>query len=95
MMWRGGSSARSAGLAAGWQRAKELIYTGDTIDAQKALQYGLVAQVFPQARLMEEVGAIAKKIADAEGFKLGEPKSLTAVDSDALAKESKAAEVEG
>lgn len=65
------------------------------LSAQIVVANAIVKNTPRQVTAMKTVRAIAKKIADAEGFKLGEPKSLTAVDSDALAKESKAAEVEG
>ncbi|RXG97236.1 enoyl-CoA hydratase/isomerase family protein [Bradyrhizobium vignae] len=44
------------------QRCRELVYTGDVIDAQEALRLGLVNRVFPKERLEEEVARIAKRI---------------------------------
>lgn len=44
--------------------AAELFYTGDMIDARKALQWGLVNRVIPAAQLESEVLALAAKIAD-------------------------------
>jgi len=44
-------------------KAKELIYTGDMIDAQTALSIGLVNQVVPVEQLMETVLSLAEKIA--------------------------------
>lgn len=44
------------------QRCRELVYTGDVIDAQEAHRLGLVNRVFPKARLEEEVTHIAKRI---------------------------------
>ena len=41
----------------------ELLLTGDSIDAQKALHYGLINKVVPKDRLMDEARAMAKKIA--------------------------------
>ncbi len=46
----------------GLGRAKELIFTGDIIDAQEAFQMGLVNRVVPSHALMNEVHAIAEKI---------------------------------
>lgn len=43
--------------------AKQLLYTGDTINAQEALRIGLVNAVVPSENLMEYVQKIAKKIA--------------------------------
>ncbi len=51
--------ARRVGLA----RARELIYTGDHVTADKALAIGLVNEVVPHAELMDRVRAVAKKIA--------------------------------
>lgn len=44
-------------------RAAELLYTGDVIDAQTALRYGLVSEVVPHDQLMPTAGALAARIA--------------------------------
>jgi len=44
-------------------RAKELIYTGKIITAQEALAYGMVNEVIPHERLMEEAEKRAQKMA--------------------------------
>lgn len=46
----------------GMARASELLYTGDTIDAQTALSWGLVSKVVPAATLMDEARAIAGRM---------------------------------
>lgn len=46
----------------GMARASELLFTGDTIDAQTALSWGLVSRIFPAASLMDEARAIALRI---------------------------------
>lgn len=43
-------------------RAAELFFTGDTIDAQTALDWGLVSRVVPGETLMEEAQALAARI---------------------------------
>ena len=48
----------SVGLA----RAKELLLTGDTVDAYEAARIGLVSRVVPHDRLMPECESIARKI---------------------------------
>ena len=47
----------------GRARAKELIFTGDIIDAAKAKEIGLVLEVVPAEKLLEHCRAIAAKIA--------------------------------
>jgi enoyl-CoA hydratase/carnithine racemase len=46
----------------GHARAAELFFTGDTIDAQTALSWGLVSRVVPAASLIDEARALAAKI---------------------------------
>ncbi len=43
--------------------ARELIYTGDMIDAETALRYGIANRVVPLAELLTEAKALAHKIA--------------------------------
>ncbi|MBP6942208.1 MAG: enoyl-CoA hydratase/isomerase family protein [Syntrophorhabdaceae bacterium] len=47
----------------GVAKAKELIYTGDNINAAEAYRVGLVNKVVPKEKLMEEAKAMAKKLA--------------------------------
>ena len=56
-----GGTQRLARLI-GMTRAKELIYTGDMIDANTALSYGLVNKVVPVEDLMNEAREMAKKL---------------------------------
>ncbi len=49
----------------GTSKAFELCWLGDMIDASEALRIGLVNRVVPHARLGEEVGAIAARLAAA------------------------------
>ncbi|MBW2038899.1 MAG: enoyl-CoA hydratase/isomerase family protein [Deltaproteobacteria bacterium] len=44
-------------------RAKELIFTGEMVDAQKAYSLGIVNKVFPHDTFLEEVKKTARKIA--------------------------------
>lgn len=46
----------------GMARAAELFYTGDTIDAPTALNWGLVSKVVPAAQLLDEAQALAARI---------------------------------
>ncbi len=47
----------------GMTRAKELLYTGDMIDAPTALSYGLVNKVVPVGTALAEAKGLAKKLA--------------------------------
>ncbi|WP_035241898.1 enoyl-CoA hydratase-related protein [Desulfobacter vibrioformis] len=47
----------------GKNRAKEMIFTGANITADKALEYGMVNQVCPHESLMDEVQKTARRIA--------------------------------
>lgn len=46
----------------GKQRAKELIFTGEIIDAAEAFRIGLINKLVPAERLMSEVKALAEKV---------------------------------
>ena len=48
----------------GMSKALELFFTGDFIDAQEALRLGIVNRVFPDATLMPEVEAIARRMCE-------------------------------
>lgn len=47
----------------GLPRASLMAFTGDTIDAAKALEYGLVAEVVPADQLLPHAQAMARRIA--------------------------------
>ena len=47
----------------GWKRAKELVFTGDVIDAAEAARIGLVNRVVDAAALETTTRALAEKIA--------------------------------
>lgn len=46
----------------GWSKAKELILTGEIIDAHEAARLGLVSQVVPRSKLIAAARATAEKI---------------------------------
>lgn len=47
----------------GMSRASELLFTGDVIDAAKAVEWGLVSRAVPPEQLMPEAMALAERIA--------------------------------
>jgi len=57
----GGAIPRLTQLV-GMTRAKEIVYTGDVIDARNALQMGLINKIVPPEKLMEEARALARKL---------------------------------
>jgi len=65
----GGAMQRFVRLI-GIHRAKELIYTGDIIDASTALSIGLVNRVVPLESLMPEARALAQKLLSKSGVAL-------------------------
>lgn len=54
----------------GPRRAKELLFTGDSITAAQAEQLGMVNRVVPQERLADETLELARRIADRPQFGL-------------------------
>ncbi|MGB7184843.1 MAG: crotonase/enoyl-CoA hydratase family protein, partial [Burkholderiaceae bacterium] len=60
----------------GYQRAAELSFTGDLIDAQMALEIGLVTRVVPPETLLDEAKALARRIAVNSGPALRMAKRL-------------------
>lgn len=59
----------------GQMRARELILTGDMIDAKTALEWGLVNRVVPADELMAETRKFAEKLAGKSGFALRQCKA--------------------
>jgi enoyl-CoA hydratase/carnithine racemase len=62
--------------AIGLPRASLMAYTGDAIDATKALEWGLVVQITPDADLLSEARSLARKIAANPGHALRLTKRL-------------------
>jgi len=60
----------------GLGKATELVYFGDTIDAQEAHRIGLANRVVPGEKLMEEAYAWARRLKDGPLYALGVTKEL-------------------
>lgn len=59
----GGGATQLLPRLIGASRGKEILFTGEAIDAHKALELGLVSKVVPAEKLMEEVMVLAATIA--------------------------------
>lgn len=60
----------------GQGRATELLFLGDSIDAQEAHRIGLANRVVPHETLMEEVYKLARRLKDGPLYALGVTKEL-------------------
>jgi len=68
-----GGTQRLARLV-GLQKAKELVLSGDTIDAAEALRIGLVCAVVPHAELLDKAKDLARRMAAAGPLAVGQAK---------------------
>ncbi len=59
----GGGACQRLPRIVGYQKAKELILTGRRMDAKEAKELGIVNQLVPADKVLEEAMAMAKKIA--------------------------------
>jgi enoyl-CoA hydratase/carnithine racemase len=57
-------------------KATELVYFGDTIDAEEAYRIGLANRVVPGEKLIEEAYALARRLRDGPSYALGVTKEL-------------------
>jgi 2-(1,2-epoxy-1,2-dihydrophenyl)acetyl-CoA isomerase len=60
----------------GWKRAAELMFTGDMITAQRALEMGMINNVAPDSELMSQALALAERLAQAPTAAIGQIKLL-------------------
>lgn len=70
-----GGTQRLAKLV-GEQMARQMLFTGDTVDAQTAKTLGLVVDVFPRETLIEQVRKVAAKIASKGPLAIASAKEL-------------------
>ena len=60
----------------GWKKATELLFTGDLVDAQAAVEMGMINSVTPDQELMSRAMAMAEKLAQAPTAAIAEIKKL-------------------
>src|SRR4029079_10329459 len=60
----------------GWKRAAELMFTGDMVSAQQALEMGMINAVTPDSELMSRAMAMAERLAAAPTAAIGQIKKL-------------------
>ncbi len=82
IMTGGGGSQRLPRLV-GYAKAVEMVLTGDPIDAQTALKYGLVTKVVPDDQLEEAVAKLVGKLLkrSATGLKLSKEVLVGAINN--------------
>jgi 2-(1,2-epoxy-1,2-dihydrophenyl)acetyl-CoA isomerase len=60
----------------GWKKAAELMFTGDMVTAQNALEMGMINAVIPDAELMSHALAMAERLAAAPTAAIAQIKKL-------------------
>ncbi|WP_088225006.1 enoyl-CoA hydratase [Desulfosporosinus sp. FKB] len=70
-----GGTQRLARLV-GQAKAKELLFTGKVLSAEEALQIGLINQIVPQGKALEEALKLAKQLAKGAGVAISYAKHL-------------------
>ena len=58
----GGGAIQRLSRLIGMTKAKEIVYTGDVIDARTALEMGFINKVVPQGKLIDEAKELAQKL---------------------------------
>jgi enoyl-CoA hydratase/carnithine racemase len=66
----------------GQGKATELLFLGESIDAQEAYRIGLANRVVPHERLMDEAHALARRLRDGPLHALGVTKELLNMEAD-------------
>lgn len=76
----------------GRARAKELIFTGDMIDAMKAKEYGIVLDVLPPEKLLAHCKEVAGRIAKRGPVAIAQAKRVIDQGADAMLSDANALE---
>ncbi|MFQ5681673.1 MAG: enoyl-CoA hydratase family protein [Candidatus Binatia bacterium] len=66
----------------GQAKATELLFLGNSVDAQEAYRIGLANRVLPQEKLMEEAYALARRLKEGPLHALGVTKELLKLEAD-------------
>ena len=66
----------------GQGKATELLFLGDSIDAQEAYRIGLANQIVPHEKLMEAAFALARRLREGPLYALGVTKELLNLEAD-------------
>jgi enoyl-CoA hydratase len=74
----GWGGTQRAARRIGTAKAKELIFTGEIIDARRALEIGLISRVVPHEQLMTVVMGLAQKIGECGPLALSVTKKVIA-----------------
>jgi 2-(1,2-epoxy-1,2-dihydrophenyl)acetyl-CoA isomerase len=61
---------------AGLQKAKELVFTGENIDAAEAHRIGIVNRVVPAAELLQEALKLGQQLAEGPAVALAQAKEI-------------------
>ena len=60
----------------GWKRATELLFTGEMLTAERAVEIGMINAVVPDSELMSQALAMAERLAAAPTAAIGQIKKL-------------------
>jgi enoyl-CoA hydratase/carnithine racemase len=91
----GGGGSQHLSRLLGVSKAKELMYTGDPIDAQEAWRIGLINRIAPKNQALEYAQEFGRHIASRSGLALKVIKNVTDTGIELPLKKSFSLEIEG
>lgn len=83
------------GRRIGWQQARRLVFTGETLNAEQAWDLGIAVEVLPPEDFLDEVLVIAKTIASKGPRAVRHAKSVMAKGSELSLAEGNELEIQG